>query len=325
MGDEKHVIRLAAVQAASVFLDREATVEKACRLIREAGQQGADVVAFPEGFIPGHPNWFHYYPVSDGRCLEWNERLFRNALEVPSAAFARLSQAAREAGTHVVIGVCEKVPGSGGSMYNSMLFIDRSGDLIGHHRKWLPTAGERLVHMPGREDTLHAWPADFGRLSGLICGENYHPLAIYTLIARGTQVHVASWPPHFAPGQDMYERIMIATRAIAFQAKVFVINAVGLLDEHAREEMGIGVQDRMVWPGQRGSTIVGPAGQILAGPLPYEEGILYADVDLHDLFRPRIFQDLAGHYARHDLFELRIKGVPVRPDGKSDEGGVPDR
>jgi aliphatic nitrilase len=308
VGDSYPKIRLAAVQAASVFLNREATVEKACALIREAGAHGADVIGFPEGFIPAHPVWTHFHPCSGRRSMVWNRELFKNAVEIPSPATEALCRAVRDARAYVVIGICEKEPGRFGTMYNTLLFIDRRGEIMGRHRKLVPTQGERMAHACGTGDSLYAYPTDFGRLSGLLCGENSNPLAVYTLIARGTNVHVASWPPHFNPGPDMAEIVLIASRALAYQAKAFVINAVGEVSDEMRELLPLTEEDKAFFDHTHGgSSIIGPYGQILAGPMGRGEGILYADADLEDIVGPKIVQDFAGHYNRFDLFELRIR------------------
>jgi hypothetical protein len=175
MGDTYPRLRIAAVQAAPVFLDREATVDKACRLIREAGKNKAQLVGFPEGFIPAHPVWFHFHPVLSPDSLKWGTELFKNAVEIPSPATDALCRAAREANTYVVMGLCERRPNTTGTMYNTQLFIDRFGRIVGKHQKIQPTIGERLVHTGGFGDTMCAFDSEFGRISGLICGEDQNP------------------------------------------------------------------------------------------------------------------------------------------------------
>src|SRR5690606_3085086 len=142
MGDVYPTVRVAAVQAAPVFLDREASIEKACRLIREAGEGGAKVIGFPEGFIPGHPLWYHFHPATTSESRRMAAELFKNSVEIPSAATDALCAAARDAGAYVVMGLCEKMPGTFGTMYNSQLFISPQGKIIGKHQKLVPTSGE---------------------------------------------------------------------------------------------------------------------------------------------------------------------------------------
>lgn len=333
MGDVFPRIRVAAVQAASAFLDRDASVAKACRLIREAGAGGADLIGLPEGFIPAHPVWTHFHACSSRQSMIWNRELFQNAVEVPSAATAALGSAARDARAFAVVGVCEKEPGRIGTMYNSQLFFDPSGRLLGRHRKLVPTQGERMVHTGGRGDSLHVFEAAFvseassgsggARVSGLICGENSNPLAVYTLIARGANLHVASWPPHFNPGPDMAEIVLIASRALAYQAKAFVINAVGEVSEEMLRALPATDADRaFLERAHQGSSIVGPTGRLIAGPMGRGEGILYADADLGEIVGPKIVQDFAGHYNRQDIFRLTVGGRVPRPGVDAVEGGA---
>ena len=170
MADAYGTVKVAAVQAASVFLDREGSTEKACRLIREAGAKGARVIAFPEGFIPAHPVWYHHHAATGAVANKLAVALFKNAVEIPGPETEALCAAARDANAYVVIGVCEKIPGTLGTMFNSQLYIGPDGTLIRKHQKIMPTVGERLVHMGGYGDTFGAFDSEFGPMSGLICG-----------------------------------------------------------------------------------------------------------------------------------------------------------
>src|SRR6267154_1690607 len=156
MGDVYPVVRVAAVQAASVFLDREGSTEKACRLIGEAARGGARVIAFPEGFIPAHPVWFHHHPATGALANRLSVELFKNAVEIPGPQVDALCAAARAANAYVVIGVCEKIPNTLGTMFNTQLYIGPDGALIRKHQKIMPTVGERLVHTGGHGDTFGA-------------------------------------------------------------------------------------------------------------------------------------------------------------------------
>jgi len=209
MGDELQKVKLAAVQASSVFLDREATVEKASAIIAEAGAEGADIIGFPEGFIPAHPAWYGYQPAAGGKSGPLARELFQNAVEIPGPATEALSAACRAASINAVVGVCEKRPGTNGTMFNTQLFIGADGKILGKHQKLAPTVGERLVHTGGWGDTLTTFPTPFGNVSGLICGENSNPLAVYVMLAMNSVVHVASWPPHFGGGRSMQQTIDI--------------------------------------------------------------------------------------------------------------------
>ena len=172
MGDSYPTVRAAAVQAASAFLDREASTVNAAELIREAGANGARIVGFPEGFIPAHPIWFHFHPGTGPVATRLSVELFKNSVEIPGPEIEELSRAAADAGAYAVVGVCEKRPNTIGTLFNTQVFIGPDGSLLGKHQKLMPTVGERLVHTGGHGDTLGAFETDFGPASGLICGEN---------------------------------------------------------------------------------------------------------------------------------------------------------
>jgi aliphatic nitrilase len=326
MGDVLPTVRVTAIQAAPVFLDREATTKKAVALIREAGAEGARLVGFPEGFIPGHPLWYHFVPASSARGRKLATQLFLNSVEVPSPTTNRLCQAAREAGVYVVMGFCERMPGKTGTMYNSQLFLSPGGEIIGKRQKIMPTSGERLVHALGSGDGLRPVETEFGPVSGLICGENSNPLAVFTLQAMGARIHVASWPSHFSETQPMLDAIEISTRALAYQGGVFVINAVGLVSDEMIEALAVTEEDRGFLKRRQqesgGASIIGPRGRFVAGPMGPGEGILYGEVNLNEIVTRKVIQDFAGHYNRPDLFTLTLNtGSPslFRTQGSSSE------
>lgn len=311
MGDVYPTVRLAAVQAAPVWLDREATVEKACRLIREAGEQGAEMIGFPENFIPGHPVWYYFHPATSEQSINFAVRLFKNAVEIPSPATDAICEAARQANACVVIGLTEKLPGTTGTMFNTQLFIDRTGLIIGKHQKLVPTIGERLVHMGGSGDTMRSFPTEFGPISGLCCGENSNPMAVSVLAAEYTRIHVAAWPNHFIPAYcGMCESSILASRNMAYMAKCFVISACGTNSPEMIAELPAKESDREFLCDHSktgGSAIMNPRGDIIAGPLHgNHEGILYADADLEETIRGRLVHDVGGHYNRPDVFQLHV-------------------
>jgi nitrilase len=321
VGDVFPSIRLAAVQAAPVLLDRDATVEKACRLIAEAGANGADVVGFPEGFIPAHPVWFHFHPATSAASMAFSKELFANAVVVGGPATDRLCDAARSANVHVVIGICEKEPSSMGTMYNSLLVISRTGDLIGVRRKIVPTVGERIVHSAGAGDSVRVFPTEFGSISGLMCGENSNPLLTYSMSALGAKVHVAAWPSFFNPGSptgrvDMQAIADVAARAIAYQNSAFVISSIGAVSDEMQERLPVTDHDREHLTdvaGKGGTAVYAPGGRPLAGPLPGGEAIAYADADLNVIVPRTIVHDHAGDYNRFDIFQLVVNVSPGGP------------
>jgi aliphatic nitrilase len=310
MGDNYGVVKVAAVQAASVFLDRERSTEKACALIREAGHNGARVIAFPEGFIPAHPIWYHHHPATGAIANRLATELFKNSVEIPGPQTAALCEAARDASAYVVIGVCEKIPNTIGTMFNSQLYIAPDGTLIGKHQKIMPTVGERLVHTGGYGDTFGAFQTEFGPMSGLICGENSNPLAVFALTAEGSRIHVMSWPNHFpTSGDPMRNRVSVDSQAFAQMSKAFVVSACGTVDDDMIRQLQVGAEAEKFLRNPDccgGSVIVAPNSRILAGPLGMEEDILYADCNLEIGVQMKLRHDFAGHYNRPDIFQLHI-------------------
>lgn len=311
--DERRTVRLAAAQATPVFLDRDATVKKACALIREAGRGGADLVGFSEGFIPAHPVWYYHLPALAEGAVDRARRLFHNSVEIPSESSSQLCAAAAEAEVDVVIGICQKEKGTAGTMWNSQLFISREGDVVGVHQKLVPTIGERLVHAPGSGNGMRAFDMGVGRVGGLICGENSNPLAISKLLLDQTRVLVASWPNYFVPewGSNMSETSIIAGRANAYMMKCFVINVCGTISRQDAEEMADtdGHRGYLAEPSNLGgSSIIGPSGEVLAGPAGPGDEIIFADADLEDIVSAKLVHDFSGHYQRFDVFEFQTHG-----------------
>ena len=315
MGDVLQTIRLAAVQAASVHLDRDASIDKAAALIAQAGKAGAQVIGFPEGFVPAHPSWFTVQPGTGAISLGLSRKLFQNAVIVPSEATDRLGQACREANITAVVGVCEKIPGTTGTMFNTQIFIDPEGRILGKHQKLMPTLAERIVHTGGWGDTLKAYEAPFGKLSGLICGENANPLASYALMCMYPVVHVASWPAFVSPAVKLADVISAISRGLAYSMGCFVINATGVLDDAAIRAYALESGPREALEkikGQGYASIVGPTGQVLTEPIE-GEGIVVAEVDLNSVMIAKILNDFAGHYNRPDVFSVEVnESVPTR-------------
>jgi len=310
MGDQYPIVKVAAVQAASVFLDREATTEKACSLIREAGRNGAELIGFPEGFIPAHPVWYHHHPATSAVVNELAVELFKNSVEIPGPQIDALCKAAREAHAYVVMGLCEKLPNTFGTMFNTQVWISPEGEYLGKHQKFMPTVGERLVHMGGFGDTFGAFQTAWGPASGLICGENSNPLAVFGLTAEGTRLHVMSWPNHFpTSGDPLRNRVAIDSQAFAQMSKAYVISSCGTVDEGMIKKLKVSPQGEEFLRNPDccgGSVIVAPNSHIIAGPMGAEEGILYADCNLEAGILTKLRHDFAGHYNRADIFQLHV-------------------
>jgi nitrilase len=317
--------RVAAVQAAPVFLDREATIEKACKLIAEAAAARAKLVVFPECFIPTYPLWVWFIPPADTRALrELYSELLENAVTIPSAATERLCVAAREAGVTVMMGMNElNAEASGATLYNTTLCICADGRIVGKRRKLVPTVGERLVHGMGDGSTLGVYDLEIGRLSCLMCWENYMPLARYAMWAWGAQIHVA-------PTWDRGEPWISTLRHTAKEGRVYVIGCCAAVrredipDRFSFKEKFLPPNVEWLNPGD--TVILDPDGKFIAGPVRNEETILYGAIDPRELRGPRFQLDVAGHYGRPDIFELRvnrqerpmIRDVEPAPIGEED-------
>jgi nitrilase len=313
-GDEPFTV--ASVQASPVFLDRKATVEKACRLIAEAAKNGAKIIVFPEAFVPGYPDWVHVLPGGSPIHAAMYARLLDQSVTIPGPETDRLCKAAKVAGAYVVIGMDERnAEASGSSIYNTLLYIDDSGTILGKHRKLVPTAAERLVWAAGDGSTLEVFDTPYGRLGGLICWENYMPLARYAMYAAGTQIYVAAtW--------DSSETWVATLQHIAKEGRCAVIGSciATRLDDipddlpyksHYPEGAG-------PWINSGRSAIVLP-DRIVAGPAVDEETILYAEIDPARMRGARFSLDVAGHYARPDVFQFSVNREP-RPMMSVDSG-----
>ncbi len=286
MGDVFPKFKAAAVQAAPVFLDREASIEKACSLIETAGENGADLIVLPEVFIPGGPYWAWYMNMREG--IKFSAELFQNSVDVPGDGTARIGEMAKKCGSHVVIGVNER---DNKSIYNTLLFFDREGNLFGKHRKLKPTGSEKLVWGEGDGSTHRVYETDIGRMGGLICGEHTMALPGYTLAAMGEQVHIASWVG-FAVADISLSEVCSRYHAIAYNT--FVVCSQSVVDESVGRRLGIDT----IKPGGAWSSIIeAGSGRVMAGPLaPDEEGIIYADIDLNDATRHYFLHETTGHY-----------------------------
>lgn len=301
--------RIAAVQAAPVFLDLGATVAKACQLIEEAAAGGAKLIAFPEAFIPGYPLWVWFIPSGKTHPLRTlYARLHANSVSIPGPEVGRLAEVAGDLGVTVAMGVNERnSEASDSTLYNTLLYLGADGRVLGRHRKLIPTAGERLVWGQAAGCDLEVFALPFARVSGLLCWENYMPLARYALTAWGEQIHLA-------PTWDRGEPWTSTMRHSAKEGRCFVVSACqafhknDIPDELEFKAEYLAETDGWLNPGL--SLIVDPDGKVVAGPLEAEEGILYADVRPDELIGPRWQLDTAGHYARPDVFELRVRRDP---------------
>jgi aliphatic nitrilase len=327
--DQESSVRLAAVQAAPVWLNRSATVDKAIELISEAAAHGARFVGFPENFIPGHPVWYYYHAATSGASMELAVRLFENSVEIPGDDVDRLRQAAADNHTYVVMGLTERKPNTTGTLFNTQLFLGPNGEILGKHQKLVPTVGERLVHAPGSADAIPVVSTDLGVVSGLCCGENANPFALSLLAATYPWIHVASWPNHAIPGAtnqpgSIREISALVSRSVAYIAKCYVIsacatNGADMIDSIARDDADRAFMTDPAMSG--GSVIVDPRGEIIAGPAEGET-ILLAEGSMEAVLAAKSAVDAGGHYSRPDLLSLTISRGSL--EASAQDRGQPD-
>jgi aliphatic nitrilase len=310
------IVRVAAVQAAPVFLDTRATIAKACALIAEAAANGAEVIAFPEVFVPGYPycNWI-MTPVQGS---SWFEKLCMAAIEIPGPEIALVAQAARQHGVHVVIGVNERSRHGIGTLYNTLVFIGPDGSILGKHRKLVPTWAEKLTWASGDGSSLRVFDTPVGKLGALACGENTNTLARFSLLAQGELLHVANYIalPVAPADYDMAEAIKVRSMAHSFEGKVFTVVSCSTVSEEIIKTFEPACpQIREQFERKNGafSGVIGPDGRLVGEPLIDDEGIVYADVDLAKCIQPRQMHDIVGHYNRFDVFDLRVNRRAQQP------------
>jgi nitrilase len=299
------LINAAVVQAASVLFDRDATIDKAVRLIQEAGRQGAQLILFPEAFIPAYPRGLSFGTVvgsrsSEGRDL-W-QLYWENAVDVPGPNTQRLAKAAKDANAYLAMGVIEKDLQSKGTLYCTLLYFGPDGTLLGKHRKLKPTAAERIIWGEGDGSTLTAIDTPIGKIGGLICWENYMPLARMSMYNQGVELYLAPT----ADTRDTWQSTMIHT---ALEGRCFVLGCNQFVTKDMYPKDLPGIQDLEKQPeimSRGGSVIVSPLGKVIAGPLFDEEGILYAELDMNEVARGKMDFDVIGHYARPDVFQLSV-------------------
>ena len=305
--------KAAAVQAAPIFLDAAATVEKACALTREAVANGAQLVVFPEVFVAGYPYWNWYMSPLEGS--PWFARLQQSSVQVPGPEVDKLCEVAARFGVTIVIGVNESVPYSLGTVFNTNLVIGPEG-LIARHRKLVPTFAEKLTWASGDGSSLRVHETKFGPLGVLACGENTNTLARYTLLAQGELIHVANYIAFpFIANYDMPEAIRIRAGAHSFEGKIFTIVACSAMSPELVATLKPTPQQEKMLTGTPNafSGIYGPDGRLVGDPIIDHEGIVYAEIDLNRCIEPKQYHDILGHYNRFDIFKLEVNRAPLEP------------
>ena len=306
-------IRVAAVQAAASPFDTWGAVDNVCSMTAEAAAEGARLVLFPEAYVGGYPWGLAFGTAVGGRSDAGRKvfgRYWDSAVDVPGPEVERLAQAAADAGVWLCVGVIERDSTySAGTLFCTLLYFGPDGALLGKHRKLKPTAAERLIWGEGDGSTLTTVDTEFGRVGGLICWENYMPLARMTMYGKGVQIYLA-------PTADARDRWQSTLQHIALEGRCFVLGC----NQYVRRDMypnDLEIAEELeAWPetlSAGGTAIYGPLGEVLGEPLWNEAGIVYADLDMGAIPRSRFDFDVTGHYARPDVFRLIVDEAPHPP------------
>ncbi|MEM9326012.1 MAG: carbon-nitrogen hydrolase family protein [Bacteroidota bacterium] len=296
-------LNVALIQAAPVFLDLNRSIDRVEQQLREVSDHSPDLVVFPEAFLPGYPRGLSFGSVVGSRSEQGRDlwlRYSQNALTVPGPDLDRLSKLAKHFSVHLVIGVVER--SQTGTLFCTTLYFDAEGRLIGKHRKLKPTASERVIWGEGDGADLEVYDTAIGRIGGLICWENYMPLARAWLYEHGVQIYIA-------PTADQRDSWQSTLKHIACEGRCFVLgcNQYVRREDYPDDLPGESVDDLPEVLSRGGSVVVDPLGEIVAGPIWDESGSLFAVLDLDEVTRAKLDFDAAGHYARGDVFELRKK------------------
>ncbi len=300
-------VRVAVVQAAPVMYDVRRSIQKLADITADAARSGSRLVVFPEAFISGYPKGHDFGVVVGLRSPEGREefrRLFEDAIDVPGEATDAIGEAARGNAVHLVVGVVER---EGGTLYCTALIFGPDGSLLGKHRKLMPTAMERVIWGSGDGSTLPVVPTGLGKVGAVICWENYMPLLRTAMYAKGVELYCAITV-------DDRETWLSTVTHIALEGRCFVLSACQFLH---RTDLPLGYPTERFPVGQDvlirgGSCIIGPLGQLLAGPKYDEESLLTADLDRADLARAKFDFDVVGHYSRPDVFRLEVNEQPMK-------------
>jgi nitrilase len=313
-------VKVAAAQVAPVFMDKEATIDKACRTIEEAGKGGARLLVFSETFVPGYPYWRGIQPIS-----RWSDLMVeyqKNSLEIPSEETDILCDAARDADLIVALGCSEMSDRLGSeTLYNTILFIDNEGEILGRHRKLMPTHAERFIWGMGDIDDIRVFETPIGNIGGIVCYEHHMTLQKAAMAVLGEEIHCAVWPGWWVmerhPGaKRRYTAgdsthlcdLEHAIREYAFETQTFVISVGQYIPD---DQMPDYCRDFNIAAG--GSCIVNPAGVYLREPVFDREEIIYAELDADDRRHTKAYFDALGHYTRWDLLRLDLRGEPLDP------------
>ncbi len=299
-------IKVCLIQDNPVFFDKEKTILKVEELTKRYAKEGCDLIVFPETFIPGYPRGFSFGAKIGSRTTEGRDlysEYHKNSIDVKSDDLKRLEKLARSVNIYMVLGITEK-DNTSGSLYCSTLYISPSDGLLGVHRKIKPTGTERLIWSEAAGESLVTFQTKIGKLGGLICWENYMPLARMSMYNKGVEVYIA-------PTADAREEWTSTMQHIALEGRCFVLgcNQYFTKSMYPKKYLDL-VKDEPENMCRGGSVIVSPLGKILAGPLFDESGAVIAELDLGEITSSKLDFDVVGHYARDDIFQLNILNQP---------------
>ncbi|MEO1263514.1 MAG: carbon-nitrogen hydrolase family protein [Bacteroidota bacterium] len=299
-------IKAAVIQSAPIFFNKEKTIQKLESLVEKYAKKGCELIVFPESYIPGYPRGFSFgakvgYRTEAGRKLY--AEYYKNSFDLSGPELNRMEKLAKKNNTYLVVGVTEK-NNVNGSLFCAMIYISPINGFLGVHRKIKPTGTERIVWSEAGGDTLVSFNTKIGKIGGLICWENYMPLARMSMYQKGVEIYIA-------PTADARERWVSSMQHIALEGRCFVLGCNQFFTKkmYPKKYQQI-LKEEPEEMSRGGSVIVSPMGEILAGPLWEKEGALVVDLDLNEIIKSKLDFDPVGHYARNDIFELKINGQP---------------
>jgi len=299
-------VKVALVQESPVFFDKEKTLDKLEELVKTYAKEGCQLVVFPESFVPGYPRGFDFGAKIGSRSDE-GRQLYAdytaNSIDLESDDRKRLEKLSKEQNAYLVIGITEK-QNTNGSLYCTMVYISPTQGLLGVHRKIKPTGTERLIWAEAGGESLVSFQTPIGKLGGLICWENYMPLARMSMYKKGVEIYIA-------PTADSREEWTATMKHIALEGRCFVLGCNQYYTKSMYPEKyahSIKDEPENICPG--GSIIVSPLGKVIAGPLFDKAGVLVAELDLEEVAKSKLDFDVIGHYARNDIFELKVNDQP---------------